>query len=219
MVGLDKTFVWFLGGKNEKIKKKKLYVLSEGLSFQNRKEGWFIIEMLEISLRNLDPGCLAGQSLRVPNEERFHWWWLLPGQEGEGRQVPVLSMELLFSTYSALWLVTPDNTFNPERLSKSSFPLFEINGSYWSAKGCWFTLDPQSLLIMALTCLSFLKSLKAGGSWSGQSARVGFCCRALSHIYPWFASPAPWRRDTLWSLSLKSDSVGLFHNSITSQGS
>lgn len=64
------TSVWlqssFLEGRNEKT---KFCVVSEGLDFQNRRaKGWFTLEMLEISLRNLIPGQLVGRSLRFPKE-------------------------------------------------------------------------------------------------------------------------------------------------------
>lgn len=52
--------------------KKKVICHVREAQFQNRKEGWFIIELLEISLRKLDSGWLAGQNLRVPNKERCH---------------------------------------------------------------------------------------------------------------------------------------------------
>lgn len=48
---------------------------------------YYRTEMLEISLRKLVPGRLAGRAcgfpvIRVTGVKECHWWWLLLGREG-----------------------------------------------------------------------------------------------------------------------------------------
>lgn len=91
-----------------------------------------LFEMLEISLRNVVPGQLTGQSLRYPKEgcpwdaERFHWGdsslsWGRAWEGGVSCSECRTAIQHPLSTQAG----DPGHIFNSKHLSKPSFPLFE----------------------------------------------------------------------------------------------